>query len=75
MLKEILLTARGKINQLELREQELMKDCVNKKLERSLADYESHLEDTCKYILTKNPITTIKAMVTEPPKKKKEDND
>lgn len=73
MLKNILKATLKQINFLELREQEIMGDCINKKLERSLKNYESHLEDTCKYILMKNPISVIKALTAEQKPKTKED--
>lgn len=76
MLKNILIDALHQITELEIHENEIMKDCIAKKLDRSLSNYESHLEDTCKYILSKNPISIIKAVASEPkPNVKEEEYD
>lgn len=73
MLKDILLTTLHQITELEIREEEIMKECIAKKLNRSLNNYESHLENTCKYILSKNPISIIKAVASESKSKVKDD--
>ena len=74
MLKDILLSTIDQIEKLEAREAEIMKDCINKKLERSLSNYESELESTCRYVLTRNSITMIKALSTvEKPKEQEEE--
>ena len=74
MLKDVLILTIKKINKLEAREEAIMKECIDMKLERSLKNYESHLEETCKYILSRNPISMIKALAADPqPKKKEED--
>lgn len=65
MLKNILINTIDHINELESKDRELMKDCINIKLERSLNNYESHLEETCKYILSRNPISIIKAVAND----------
>ena len=64
MLKNKLLKILSLINKYEAHNEEVMKECINQKLERSLNNYESNLEDTCKYVLMRNPISMIKAIAT-----------
>lgn len=73
MLKNILLTILNKLGEVEAHNDKIMKECIDKKLERSLSNYESHLEETCKFILDRNPITVIKLMAEDPKPKSKED--
>ena len=75
MLKDILLTTLAEVNRLEAHNSQVMKECIDKKLDRSLNYYESNLEKTCKYILAKNPISVIKAMTVEIKKPKSEEED
>ena len=65
MLKDSLLSILKDIKSREQRKESLMKESVGLKLDRSLEFYESNLQDTCKYILSKNPITTIKGINKE----------
>ncbi len=65
MLKDILLNILKDINQREKRKDSLLKEGVGIKLDRSLEFYESNLEDTCKYILSKNPISMMKGINRE----------
>lgn len=71
MLKDILLHTIKDIDRLEKNNNQIMQDCIDRKLNRSLDKYESNLEETCKYILTRNPISMIKALAT-PNRKPKE---
>lgn len=62
MFKDILLTTLKDIKERESRKESVMKDCIDVKLERSLNNYEENLKETCKYILSKNPISIIKKL-------------
>ena len=75
MLKDELLSILKDIRQREQRKDSLMKESVGAKLDRSLEFYESNLQDTCRYILSKNPISTIKGINKEfnQPKEKSEE--
>lgn len=75
MLKDILILTIKKINTFEAREEAIMKECIDNKLDRSLKNYESHLEETCRYVLSRNPISMIKALAADPQTKKKEEDD
>lgn len=53
---------------------DIMARNVDERLDRSLEQYEESIEETCKYILSKNPITVILEMnkKRKPKKKAKE---
>jgi hypothetical protein len=63
MLKENLFIILHKLATAETHDREVMQECISKKLDRSLDNYESHLEDTCRYVLNRNPISMLKALV------------
>lgn len=42
------------------RKNNMMAECIQHKLDNSLDLYESDLEETCRYILIRNPITITK---------------
>lgn len=62
MLKDALKAMLAEIRSRELRRRSLMENCIDTKLDRSLEHYKSNLEDTCRFILTKNPISVLKYM-------------
>ena len=72
--KNTLLSILKRIEQIEQEKRDILKLSVEEKLERSARKYEEELEKTCKYILSKNPISVIKEMNRES-KRRKEDTD
>lgn len=74
MFKESLLELLRRIERSEREHRDVMVRSVEEKLDRSFRNYEKELEETCRYILSKNPVTVIKEMnkLTKLNKKKKE---
>lgn len=75
MLKYILADI---INELKAREnsrEEVLKTCISDRLDRSLELYEDNLLETCKYLLSKNPVTMIKGIAKEFKETVKEDDE
>ena len=62
MFKKILLDLLKQINESESHPRDVMALSVNEKLDRSFRHYEEELEETCKYILAKNPVKVIKEL-------------
>ena len=75
MFKDILLEALAEIKRREERKQDLMKDCVEAKLDRSLRNYEVNLKETCNLLLSRNPISIIKGINKEFAEEEKETNE
>ena len=65
MLKTVLLDTLSEIETREARNESVMKDCVETKLDRSLRNYEDNLKQTCAYILSRNPVSIMKGMAKE----------
>ncbi len=61
-LKSILLKANSITKERAQRHDKLMKACVKKKLDNALEVYQSELEDTCRYIMIRNPLVITKEM-------------
>lgn len=62
MLKDNLFIILHKLAAAEAHDREVMQECISKKLDRSLDNYESNLENTCRYVLNRNPISMLKAL-------------
>lgn len=73
MFKDLLLDILHRIEQSEQEKRDILKLSVEEKLERSVRKYKEELEKTCKYILSKNPISVIKEMNRESKKQRKEE--
>ena len=65
MLKDILINTINEIVSRENNPDSVFKRCIDVKLERSLHHYEENLMDTCRYVLSRNPITMLKGMSKE----------
>lgn len=61
-LKQTLLDASAEVKMRIGRRDSLMKECVSGKLSDSLEVYGDDLDDTCKYILIRNPIVITREM-------------
>jgi len=73
--KSIITIAKEVKERLD-RQSSVMKDCVEFKLQNTLTLYEEEFENTCNYILIRNPVLITKEIgevITE--KKKEEDYD
>ena len=75
MFKKILLDLLKQINESEAHPRDVMALSVNEKLDRSFRHYEEELEETCKYILAKNPVKVIKELNRINKKKEKVEED
>ena len=62
MFKNLLLNLLKQIEESEKHPRDVMSLSVDEKLDRSFRHYEEELEETCKYILAKNPVKVIKEM-------------
>ena len=61
-LKATLLEASGETKRRIERKDDLMRECVGGKLSGSLDVYSDDLDDTCRYILIRNPIVITREM-------------
>ncbi len=73
--KELLLQILARINESEQHKRDVFQDGVDEKLDRSFRNYEKELEETCKYILSKNPVSVIKEMNRISKRKEKTEDD
>ena len=73
--KNALLTILAKINESEQHKRDVFAESVDEKLDRSFQNYEKELEETCKYILSKNPVKVIKEINRINKKKEKEEEE
>lgn len=74
MFKAALLELRGMIKASLAQPRDVMAISVDEKLDRSFEKYEQQLAETCKYILSKNPVSVIKE-VNRINKKKEEEQE
>ncbi len=76
-MKSVLLEASDTIKYRSKRHKRIMLECVKRKLDNSLSLYESNLEDTCRYIMIRNPVVITREMhqVSSGRKRKDENND
>ena len=65
MLKEKLLKILDNINYAEQHNKQVMNECIQNRLDKSLNNYKDNLENTCKYILLRNPIKVLKSLADE----------
>jgi hypothetical protein len=65
MFKEILYNIREDISKLTDNSNALMKNQIKDRLDYSLELYKENLENTCRYVLSKNPLTMLKGFVQE----------
>lgn len=61
-LKKTLLDASAMTKERIAHRDEIMERCVKEKLSNSLELYKSELEDTCRYIMIRNPVVITKEM-------------
>ena len=75
MFKKILLDLLKQIEESEKHPRDVMAVSVDEKLDRSFQHYQEELEETCKYILAKNPVKVIKELNRINKKKEKVEED
>lgn len=75
MFKEILYNIREDISKLTDNSNALMKNQIKDRLDYSLELYKENLENTCRYVLSKNPLTMLKGFGQEIMKDRQEDDD
>lgn len=65
MLKAVLKNTLEELNTRLNRDSSIMKECVSKRLEDSIELYQDNLLDTCKYVLSRNPVIMMKDLNKE----------
>lgn len=73
-MKAVLLEAGDIIKKRSKRHKKVMLECIKQKLDNSLNFYESNLEDTCRYIMIRNPVVITREMHQVSSGKKKGQN-
>lgn len=75
MLKDLLLLTIDELDKRSKRAQSVMGDCVDHKLDRSLEQYQGHLQRTCELLLSKNPVTMMKTITKDFQEEEEEEQD